>query len=100
MMKWRISGRHSDIPSADRNDSGYFVLPSGSTQSTENIVAGSVINLDFNGNMIPNLVSSSNYDNIEDWYFGENISEELEFIAPEAVFFRRGTVVSGTGGGF
>ena len=38
------------------------------------------------------FISTRRYDNIEEWYYGDNIYDEINVIAESRIWFRRGTV--------
>ena len=98
--EWVIPAKSDDVVTPINNDGRAWVPYQAKTLGDETIIAGAQITISYKetrgglayASYVESFISSSNYANMEEWFYGDNIISQL--IYPQTidnVVFRRGT---------
>lgn len=97
---WIVSAKSDDPILAGNSSRNAWVAMKGKSITDETIIGGAQIVIDYketrDGSTIVSyrttFISTQNYANIEEWFYGDNIISQLEYPTTlDKVFFRRGT---------
>lgn len=102
--RWVLSAKALEVVSTRNSSKRAWVPYRFGSFGDENIIQGAVINITYKEERdfypiqkyTQSFVSGGNYDNAEEWFFEENIIDELEYPTTlDRVVFRRGNAVYG-----